>query len=589
MAWIFTGKLCHLGRIKPFRKDVDISLLLSFNKMKKLTTDMKLIGRALKKSTIVELNLEGTKLRRRQPVGEAPQDVDDRTVYVELLPKNVSHRWIERIFSKCGNVVYVSLPRYKTSRDPKGFAFVEFETKEQAEKAIELLNNPPEDAPRKPGIFPKTIKSKPVPALDTSDCNIADTGAEQGSLSAAEQHYTSKSPHQEEKMQSHCEAQSDQHAIEISGDTQPYEKEKKKRKKKRSHGKKDSSSQSAAESKESDMDASVEHHHSKRKRKRTTSECSETDGSETQKSRREHRKRDRSQSSELDEETKHKKRKRSSLESLEELDDEKKVYAEDQGDHYNSEEMTEPGSAHKDIKEEEDLSKKESLLKTKRKRKKKHKERCRIEEEVIPLRVLSKRGWLDLKKEYLTLQKISMSSFKKSVTELKQQMKEEEQKDETDQSELKNCKEIPSDEVQLSEKENSLDLQFVSGVIMKITSTEALPGKQIVKDALSEISAVAYVDMLDGDIECHVRFKAPEDVQKVVEEQQNFHKKYNWKVEVLSGDSEQRYWQKILVDRQAKLNRSRDRKRGSKKLLSKGENIILTRIQQLNRHTRFED
>lgn len=57
----------------------------------------------------------------------------------ELLPKNVNHSWIERVFGKCGNVVYISIPRYKTSKDPKGFAFVEFETKEQAEKAIEVM------------------------------------------------------------------------------------------------------------------------------------------------------------------------------------------------------------------------------------------------------------------------------------------------------------------------------------------------------------------------------------------------------------------------------------------------------------------
>lgn len=44
------------------------------------------------------------------------------------------------MFGKCGNVVYISIPRYKTSGDPKGFAFVEFETKEQAEKAIEVSN-----------------------------------------------------------------------------------------------------------------------------------------------------------------------------------------------------------------------------------------------------------------------------------------------------------------------------------------------------------------------------------------------------------------------------------------------------------------
>lgn len=44
------------------------------------------------------------------------------------------------MFGKCGNVVYVSIPRYKSTGQPKGFAFVEFETKEQAEKAIEVSN-----------------------------------------------------------------------------------------------------------------------------------------------------------------------------------------------------------------------------------------------------------------------------------------------------------------------------------------------------------------------------------------------------------------------------------------------------------------
>lgn len=32
------------------------------------------------------------------------------------------------------------------------------------------------------------------------------------------------------------------------------------------------------------------------------------------------------------------------------------------------------------------------------------------------------------------------------------------------------------------------------------------------------------------------------------------------------GDREQRYWQKILVDRQVKLNRPREKKRGAEKV-----------------------
>lgn len=54
----------------------------------------------------------------------------------------MNHSWIERVFGKCGNVVYVSIPHYKSTGDPKGFAFVEFETKEQAAKAIEVGPEP---------------------------------------------------------------------------------------------------------------------------------------------------------------------------------------------------------------------------------------------------------------------------------------------------------------------------------------------------------------------------------------------------------------------------------------------------------------
>lgn len=42
------------------------------------------------------------------------------------------------MFTTCGDVVYVSIPRYKSSGDSKGFAFVEFEKEEQAQKAIEV-------------------------------------------------------------------------------------------------------------------------------------------------------------------------------------------------------------------------------------------------------------------------------------------------------------------------------------------------------------------------------------------------------------------------------------------------------------------
>ncbi|XP_043426189.1 la-related protein 7 isoform X2 [Prionailurus bengalensis] len=510
---------------------VDISLLVSFNKMKKLTTDGKLIARALKSSSVVELDLEGTRIRRKKPLGERPKDEDERTVYVELLPKNVNHSWIERVFGKCGNVVYISIPHYKSTGDPKGFAFVEFETKEQAAKAIEFLNNPPEEAPRKPGIFPKTVKNKPIPVLGVS--------------------------------------------------------EKKKKKKKKGRMKKEDNIQT----KESNIDTSKETV-GKMKRSRTTSEGSEVEITEPQKPpSKKKKKRERAEASSLPT-VRTGKRKRSISEEAEHPTPRSKVKKITQKDNIKKEDVEVP-KENKDLEvsteEEKDTGdvKDGSLLKAKRKHKKKHKERHKMGEEVIPLRVLSKSEWMDLKKEYLALQKASMSSLKKTISQIKSESKME-TNGVAPNSGIENEK-ANSEECCPQEKVNATGPQFVSGVIVKIISTEPLPGRKQVRDTLAAISEVVYVDLLEGDTECHARFKTPEDAQAVINAYTEIKKKHCWNLEILSGDHEQRYWQKILVDRQAKLNQPREKKRGTEKLITKAEKIRLAKTQQASKHIRFSE
>ncbi|XP_004626806.2 la-related protein 7 [Octodon degus] len=487
---------------------VDISLLVSFNKMKKLTTDGKLIARALKSSAVVELDLEGTRIRRKKPLGERPKDEDERTVYVELLPKNVNHSWIERVFGKCGNVVYISIPHYKSTGDPKGFAFVEFETKEQAAKAIEFLNNPPEEAPRKPGIFPKTVKNKPIPSLRVVE-------------------------------------------------------EKKKKKKKKGRVKKEDNVQGKEES----MDTSNESI-CKVKRGRTGSEGSETESVEPQKQTKKKKKRDRTEVSGLSDERPAKK-KRSSSADAESLAPKSKVRKTVHRDI--KKEASEVPKENRDLEfstEEENIGeiKEGSLLKTKRKHKKKHKERHKMGEEVIPLRVLSKNEWMDLKKEYLALQKASMASLKKTISQIKSESEMETDGTVSSRAAVKN-EEASGPERHPQEKVSPPGPQFLSGVIVKISSSEPLPGRKQVRDTLAAISEVVYVDLLEGDTECHARFKTPEAAQALMNVHTEIKKKYNWKLEVLSGDHEQRYWQKILVDRQAKLNQPREKKRGTEKVI----------------------
>lgn len=515
---------------------VDISLLVSFNKMKKLTTDGKLIARALKSSSVVELDLEGTRIRRRKPLGERPKDEEERTVYVELLPKNVTHSWIERVFGKCGNVVYISIPHYKSTGDPKGFAFVEFETKEQAAKAIEFLNNPPEEAPRKPGIFPKTVKNKPIPSLRVAE-------------------------------------------------------EKKKKKKKKGRIKKEDSVQAKELSMDTDSMGV-----SKAKRQRTASEGSEAETPDAPKQpAKKKKKRDKVEASVLPE-VRAGKRERSSAEDGDCLPPRPKAKKRAQKDGI-SEAASEVSKESRDLefcsteeeKETGDI-KGDSLLKVKRKHKKKHKERHKMGEEVIPLRVLSKTEWMDLKKEYLALQKASMASLKKTISQIKLESEMDPDSAVSSKSGERNGKgEVSRPECCPQEKVTAQGPQFVTGVIVKITSTEPLPGRKQVRDVLASISEVVYVDLLEGDTECHARFKTPEDAQAVMNAQTEIRKKNCWNLEVLSGDHEQRYWQKILVDRQAKLNQPREKKRGTEKLITKAEKIRLAKTQQASQHIRFSE
>lgn len=499
---------------------VDISVLTSFNRMKKLTTDVKLIARALKNSAIVEVNLLGTHVRRKDPLGESPKDVDNRTVYVELLPKSVTHVWLERVFSKCGNVVYVSIPRYRSTGHPKGFAFVEFETEEQAQKAIEMLNNPPEDAPRKPGIFPKTCNKKTIP-------------------------------------------------FEAIQDTQGYEEDGKKKKKKRSRN--DLKNSACEEMTVNEMD---------REGMLGTAVTSEPKKQSSDESKMENPAILISSASKNIE----KKRRRShSSEALvgEAQDEMPSKIRKVEEEEYEESEMKDLSTESKNEEQLDSEKKDDSVLKAKRKRKKKLKERLKIGEEVIPLRVLSKKEWLNLKQEYLTLQKHCMAHLKQSVAQINHKSVKYDIM-QTKKNKNTSCKDT-------AKKEPPSGPEFASGVIVKISYNQPLPSKRCIKDSLSEMSTVAYVDILDGDKEGYIRFKSPEDAQTVITARSELQKKYNWNLELLSGDHEQRYWQKILVDRQAKLNSPREKKRGTEKLISKAEKIIIARATEASKHIRFDD
>ncbi|KAF9794147.1 hypothetical protein SFRURICE_009524 [Spodoptera frugiperda] len=113
---------------------VPLELFLKFNKVRSLTQDVNDIAKAMKNSTLLELSEDRLKVKRKTPV--LPYDADSRTVYVESIPVTASREWLERVFSDYGHVAYISLPKFQHSQKIKGFAFIEFDKPEAAQKCI---------------------------------------------------------------------------------------------------------------------------------------------------------------------------------------------------------------------------------------------------------------------------------------------------------------------------------------------------------------------------------------------------------------------------------------------------------------------
>lgn len=119
---------------------VEVEIFLKFNKIRKLTTNIEDIKKALRKSELIEVSEDGTKLLRKQPV-KVKENVDECTIYVEQLKSDATHEWVQEVFSEFGSVVYVSIPKYRKKGVIKGFAFVEFDTEEGANAALQYFES----------------------------------------------------------------------------------------------------------------------------------------------------------------------------------------------------------------------------------------------------------------------------------------------------------------------------------------------------------------------------------------------------------------------------------------------------------------
>jgi La-related protein 7 len=136
---------------------VPIPFLANFRKVKNLVSNHSLVAAALRTSSQLVVSEDGKKVRRLHPLADTDiEEVQSRTVVAENLPNDYSIQNLEKRFGAVGNVKLVRVfqpQRYDSGQvsmkahrndmfvSSKLHALVEYETVEQAEKAVADLND----------------------------------------------------------------------------------------------------------------------------------------------------------------------------------------------------------------------------------------------------------------------------------------------------------------------------------------------------------------------------------------------------------------------------------------------------------------
>ncbi|GLJ07369.1 hypothetical protein SUGI_0065470 [Cryptomeria japonica] len=148
--------------MKFVKKDPDgfvpISVVASFRKIKNLVNNHALVGAALRSSSQLVVSEDGKKVKRLHPLPDIDiEEVQSRTIVAENLPSDYSIQNLEKLFGGVGNVKMVrvcdphvyndsgSLSMRHSKNDMlvsnRLHALVEYQTVEQAEKAVIELND----------------------------------------------------------------------------------------------------------------------------------------------------------------------------------------------------------------------------------------------------------------------------------------------------------------------------------------------------------------------------------------------------------------------------------------------------------------
>lgn len=135
---------------------VSIKLITSFKKVKSLTKDYRAVAYSLRQSEHLEVNEEGKKVRRKDPLPEYDETTPSRSVVAVNLPMETpSIENVAELFSKCGEVSLIRIlrPGKSIPQDVKKYAakyteigttvccVVEFEKHESAKLACDTMTD----------------------------------------------------------------------------------------------------------------------------------------------------------------------------------------------------------------------------------------------------------------------------------------------------------------------------------------------------------------------------------------------------------------------------------------------------------------
>jgi len=131
-------------------KGLTLDELLTFNKIKLILNHIesneikkKIIKNSISESNKLFYDSEKKMIKRKNPFvfnKNYMKEFDERTIYIENIPLSINEDIIKKIF-KDFKVKYISLPKFKGSKQNKGFCFITFDTKENSLNALKLKNN----------------------------------------------------------------------------------------------------------------------------------------------------------------------------------------------------------------------------------------------------------------------------------------------------------------------------------------------------------------------------------------------------------------------------------------------------------------